>query len=139
MQRYAIPNTDTEVSALCLGAGGFGTILRGDAVDRLVADFLVAGGDFFDTAHCYAFWEPEGAGASERELGACLRRLGAWDDVVVATKGGHPDAGERYRRPDAYLAPEVIASDLDDSLDRLGTRINRPLLPAPRRRARSGG
>lgn len=120
MKRHRIPNTDLEVSALCLGGGGIGARVSGAGLDRLVARYLDVGGNFFDTAHCYAFWEPAGAGCSEWELGACLRRLNAWDRVVVATKGGHPDMGEAYRRPDAYLSPEVIAADLDDSLQRLG-------------------
>jgi aryl-alcohol dehydrogenase-like predicted oxidoreductase len=35
---------------------------------------------------------------------------------VVATKGGHPDAGPRYPRPDRYLSPELLAADITDSL-----------------------
>jgi len=120
MDQFQIPGTELVVSALCLGTGSFGTAIRGDELDRLVASFLEAGGCFFDSAHCYAFWKPNGLGASERELGASLRRLGCWEDVVVATKGGHPDGGADYRRPDAYLSEEVIASDLDESLSRLG-------------------
>lgn len=117
---HPLPHTDLHVSAPCLGAGGFGTELRGDRADRLVADFLAAGGNFFDTAHCYAFWEENGLGTSERELGACLRRLGALETAVIATKGGHPDMGPDYSRPADFLAPRVIAADVDDSLERLG-------------------
>lgn len=119
LPRLAIPHTDLEVSTLCLGAGSFGTSVCGPTAEPLVADFLEAGGNFFDTAHCYAFWRENGLGASERELGACLRRLGALETSIVATKGGHPDMGPEYRRPAHFLAPEVIASDLDDSLERL--------------------
>jgi aryl-alcohol dehydrogenase-like predicted oxidoreductase len=120
LKRIQTPNTPLDASRLCLGAGGFGTQLKGDAARHLVADFLEAGGDFFDTAHVYAFWEPNGLGASERELGACLRDLGAIDRVTIATKGGHPDAGPEYRRPDDYLSERVIASDITESLERLG-------------------
>jgi aryl-alcohol dehydrogenase-like predicted oxidoreductase len=120
LSRQPLPQTDLEVSPLCLGAGGFGTGIHGAAAERLVGDFLAAGGNFFDTAHCYAFWQENGLGASERELGATLRRLGALDTAVVATKGGHPDMGPDYRRPADFLAPRVIAADLDDSLERLG-------------------
>jgi aryl-alcohol dehydrogenase-like predicted oxidoreductase len=102
-----------------LGGGGFGSRLVGEAVDRLLGAFLEAGGNFVDSAHCYAFWEPGGAGCSERELGASLRRIGAWGEVVVGTKGGHPAHGSDYPRPDRYLAPEVIASDISDSLRNL--------------------
>lgn len=120
MKQKRLPGTELDVSELCFGMGGFGTTTRGDKTDHLVAAYLEAGGNFFDTAHCYLFWEANGDGASEREVGACLRRLGVRNQVVVATKGGHPDAGEAYRRPDDYLSEKVITSDIDESLERLG-------------------
>ncbi len=120
MQRRQLPGTEFEVSALCFGMGGFGTTTRGDKTDRLVSAYLEAGGNFFDTAHCYLFWEQNGDGASERELGASLRRLGLRDQVIVATKGGHPDAGDAYQRPDGYLSEKLITSDIDESIERLG-------------------
>jgi aryl-alcohol dehydrogenase-like predicted oxidoreductase len=120
MQRYRLPNTHLDVSALCFGTGSLGTSVKDGDADRLVAAFLEAGGNFLDTAHCYAFWKPGGLGASERELGASLRRLGALDRAVIATKGGHPDQGEAYRRPADFLASPVIARDIDESLERLG-------------------
>ncbi|MCW3097774.1 MAG: hypothetical protein JWL77_3392 [Chthonomonadaceae bacterium] len=120
MRRRRLPGTERDVSELCFGMGGFGTTVRGDATDRMVAAYLEAEGDFFDTAHCYLFWEENGDGASERELGACLRRLGVRDRVTVATKGGHPDGGPAYRRPDDYLSEKTLTSDIDESLERLG-------------------
>ncbi|NLC59098.1 MAG: aldo/keto reductase [Armatimonadetes bacterium] len=119
MKHHRIPGTELKLSALCLGTSAFGTRLKGEEADRVVGTFLEAGGTFFDTAHCYSFWEPNGLGASERELGACLRRLGVLDKVVIGTKGGHPDGGAAYPRPDRYLAPEVIATDVAESLERL--------------------
>lgn len=121
MRTCRIPGTDLEVSVLCFGTGDFATRVKGAEGDRLVAAFVEAGGTFFDTAHCYSFWVPGGLGASERELAASLRRVGAWERAVVATKGGHPDGGKAYRRPDRYLAPEVISRDVEDSLERLET------------------
>ena len=120
MRQWRLTGTDLDVSELCFGMGGFGTRVRGDATDRLVSTYLEAGGNFFDTAHCYLFWEENGDGASERELGACLRRLGVRDQVIVATKGGHPDGGPAYRRPDDYLSERMLTSDIDESLERLG-------------------
>jgi aryl-alcohol dehydrogenase-like predicted oxidoreductase len=121
MKQRRIPNTELDVSALCCGTGSFGTgSARGDVTGRLIADFIDAGGNFFDTAHCYAFWAPDGLGASERELGGALRRLGVRDRVVIATKGGHPDGGPNYRRPDDFLAESVLCCDIENSLCRLG-------------------
>lgn len=120
MQNYRIPHTDLDVSALCYGASSFGTDVAGDAADRLVADFVAAGGNFFDTAHCYACWVPNGAGASERELGAALRRAGLLGKVIVATKGGHPSFGTDYQRPEDFLSEQVLLSDIAESQERLG-------------------
>ncbi len=120
MRSLRLPLTHLDVSALCLGTGGFGTETCGAEADALVATFLEAGGTFFDTAHVYGGWIEGATGASERELAASLTRVGGWDRAVVATKGGHPQFGDFYLRPDAYLSPEVIAGDISASLRNLG-------------------
>jgi 1-deoxyxylulose-5-phosphate synthase len=81
-----------------------GTLL----VDEDVLDEWVrAGGNIIDTAHVY------GDGDAERALGAWLaKRPDA--DVVVLTKGAHPDGDVRR------VTPEAIASDLRESTERLG-------------------
>jgi 1-deoxyxylulose-5-phosphate synthase len=121
IKQFQIPNTDLKVSALCFGGSSFGTDVKGKDADRLVSAFIEAGGCFFDTAHCYSFWVENGIGASEREFGACLKRLGCWDKVIVGTKGGHPDGGANYPRPDAYMSESMIKSDVDESLERFGS------------------
>src|SRR5436305_14823669 len=116
MDTINLPESDLTVSRFCFGAGAFGTSVKGDTADRLLAAFVEAGGNFFDTAHCYAFWTPGGLGASERELADSLRRIGAWDGAVVATKGGHPDGGRDYPRPSDVLSEAVVNSDIEQSL-----------------------
>ncbi len=120
MKHTTISQTDLDVSVLSYGVAGFGTGVRGEQADALLAQYLDAGGNFVDTAHCYAFWVPGGLGASERELGASLRRLGCRDRVVVVTKGGHSDGGPDYPRPADFLSAPVLDRDLDESLERLG-------------------
>jgi len=61
----------------------------------------------FDTAHGY------GNGDSERTLGRWLSERGVREDVVIITKGAHPNA-DRNR-----VTPFDITSDLHDSLARL--------------------
>ena len=119
LSRVTLPSAPFTVSAFCLGGGGFGSSTTGDALDRLVGAFLEAGGDFFDTAHCYAFWAPGGAGCSERALGACLRGFGVAERVIVATKGAHPAVLPDYPRPDGYMDPDVVRGDIAESLARL--------------------
>src|ERR1043166_5285513 len=120
MKSHSIDGTDLKVSSLCLGGGSLGTVIRGADMYRLYDQFREAGGNFFDTAHCYSFWLDGGDGASETALGECVRRRGDRVRVVIATKGGHPAVPPRYPRPEGYLAPEVIATDIQESLQRLG-------------------
>ena len=122
MKRELIPNTDLEVSALCYGSASWGHAVVGRSLDRLLNAFRDAGGNFLDTAHCYACWTPQGAGVSERAIADYVRRNGGGagdpDALIVATKGGHPTfAG--YRTVDRYLAAGRVAADIDDSLGRL--------------------
>ena len=120
MRKLKIPGTDIEISVISYGVANFGTEVKGSDADRLVSEYLASGGNILDTAHCYAFWEKDGLGASERELGACIRRLGCRESVVIVTKGGHPDGGPDYPRPKEFLSEKTINSDIQESLDRLG-------------------
>ena len=118
MKRRLLDGTDLTLSAICCGAGPFGSALQGKELDAHIAIYRDAGGNFFDTAHCYAFWTPNGAGCSECALGDYMRRNGR-GDLVIGTKGGHPGA-QGYRNTGQWLSPSRIESDIDDSLGRLG-------------------
>lgn len=135
---------------LVLGTADFGSARPVDESFRLMDRFAELGGDHLDSAHVYAAWLPRGTGASERTVGAWVRRRGMEGRVRVASKGAHfrldvPDAPSRVR-------PECIAIDLRESLDRLGlARIDlyylhrddpttpvEPLLEALERERRAG-
>jgi len=118
MDRIHLAYSDLSVSRFCLGCMPFGTRVQGKDVDVLAGRFRGAGGNFFDTAHCYSYWEAGGDGASERALGDYLKRTACRDEVVIATKGGIP-ATPNYRQVEAYLGSGRIAADIDDSLARL--------------------
>ena len=104
-----------SVSKLALGSGRFNSQFP---VEELIDAYLELGGNFIDTAHCYAFWLENGDGASERSINRYFKGHGGREDVVVATKGGHPSA-PGYRTTKKYLSPERVRADLDDSLARL--------------------
>jgi aryl-alcohol dehydrogenase-like predicted oxidoreductase len=55
---------------------------------------------------------------SERSIADYIRRNGGQDELVVATKGGHPTF-PGYRTVDRYMSAERVAADIDDSLARL--------------------
>ncbi len=91
MRYRTIPATDLTVSEICLGAGAFGSAVDRERSFQILDQFVEAGGTFIDTARAYAIWTSVGAGASERVIGQWLaeRKLSA--DIVVASKGGHPE------------------------------------------------
>jgi aryl-alcohol dehydrogenase-like predicted oxidoreductase len=67
------------------------------------------GGTTFDTAHVY------GQGDVERTLGAWVNGRGLREQVVIIGKGAHPMQGRQR------VTPADIASDVGESLERLGT------------------
>ena len=82
MNRKRMDGTDLVLSDICYGTALFGADLCGDALDACIRTFRDAGGNFFDTAHGYAYWVPAGAGCSERALGEYMRRNGKGDIIV---------------------------------------------------------
>jgi aryl-alcohol dehydrogenase-like predicted oxidoreductase len=119
MRRVKIPGSDLEVSAIAYGTADWG-ISPESPVDGLYAAYREAGGNCFDTAHCYAFWRGK-LGASERTLGELIEKNDRRSDIALVTKGGHPSDEPLYPRPDRFLGPEVLASDVSESLERLRT------------------
>jgi 1-deoxyxylulose-5-phosphate synthase len=96
-------------SRIVLGSGSFDEDSRSDAW-RLLDRYVALGGSVIDTAAVY------GDGASEQVLGEWLARSGCRDDVVIATKGGHPSLPDWTGR----LTADEVERDLEASLSRLG-------------------
>jgi aryl-alcohol dehydrogenase-like predicted oxidoreductase len=119
MKRASIPNTDLSVSSICYGVMRFGARVHGNDMHELYRVYCEAGGNFFDTAHSYACWYPNGEGCSERSLAECIRKFGNGKDVVISTKGALHDQGKVYPRPDDCMTPAVVGSDITESLQRL--------------------
>lgn len=105
-----------------LGLADIGT--RKDRRDSFAAmdAFFEAGGRQFDTAHCYAAWQENGEGVSERLFGEWIAERDVRNEIVIATKGGHVGFGH-YPRPERYLNPELVRRDFEESLQRM--RVNR--------------
>ena len=118
MRTQTLAQTQLEVSTLCYGAMQFGRDMPTADSDRLMDTYREAGGNFFDTAHCYCSWLPSGDGASERVLGDYVKRRGCRNEVVLATKGAHPSM-PNYRTVEKYMSAGRIGADIDDSLARL--------------------
>jgi aryl-alcohol dehydrogenase-like predicted oxidoreductase len=119
MKHHNLPGTNLSVSSICYGVMRFGARVSGADMHELYRVYCEAGGNFFDTAHSYACWYPNGDGCSERALGECLREFGNRKDVVIGTKGALPGQGSFYPRPADCMTAAVIASDITESLERL--------------------
>jgi len=81
MQRNVVPRTDVTLPAVSFGAGtAAGLLVTGDRADQIdaIRTALDGGINHFDTAAIY------GSGASEVNLGAVLKDVGA--DVLVTSK-----------------------------------------------------
>lgn len=113
MNKRIIPNTNLEVSQLCIGTMTFGDRLDQAEADRAVAAALDHGINFFDTADIYTIQQH---GISEEILGKALgnRRK----DVVLATKVGGPMGMDPDQRG---LGRKHMHQGVEDSLKRLGT------------------
>ena len=113
MNYLTIPGSELRVSPVCLGAGPFGTdVTKADAF-AMLDFFFERGGNFVDTARVYADWIPGGQNASEKTIGEWLAKSGLRDQIVLGTKGGHPDLKTMHI---SRLSPDDIASDVAASL-----------------------
>ena len=97
------------IGGLALGTAGFRDERLDDSLAVLDA-WRAGGGRLIDTARNY------GHGQAERAIGTWLRTRGTRDEVVLLTKGAHPDESDWTSR----VTPEVIHTDLTSSLERLG-------------------
>ena len=116
--------TDSTRSPLVLGAMMFGTTIDEDTSFALLDRFVERGGEWIDTADCYAFWASDSGrgGDSERVLGRWLAaRPGVRDRVRIATKlGAEPLEPGSWPDRRQGLFPAAVRAAFSGSLDRLG-------------------
>ncbi len=120
MDYAKLGNTGLEVSRICLGCMGFGDaerwihkwVLDEENSRPIIKKALDLGINFFDTANVYSI------GRSEEILGRALKDFANRDEVVIATKVH----GRMRDGPNgAGLSRKAILSEIDKSLERLGT------------------
>lgn len=115
---------DVTFGPIVLGGNRFGSTLDVDASYALLDRHVELGGTVVDTALVYADWLPDVEPAcSERLLGRWLASRGVADEVVVATKGGHPDLRADPPPPgraQPRLDPDSLRRDVSLSLEHLG-------------------
>lgn len=116
-----IPQTDIEVSKICLGTMTYGQQnTEAEAHEQL--DYAVEKGvNFIDTAEMYSIpGKKETQGSTERYVGSWLKNQKR-DKLVVATKVTGPMPYFNYIRENLGFSKEVIHDALNKSLQRLQT------------------
>src|SRR5438034_10093009 len=114
MRYVVIPNTTLRVSQVCLGSTDFGSLMPAPDAFALLDEFAALGGNFVDTAHVYADWLPGIRSSSEKTIGQWLKARNNRNQIVVSTKGGHPDLATMHV---SRLSRAEIEQDLAESLD----------------------
>ena len=110
-----LPNTDLEVSSVCLGGNVFGWSANREQSFEVLDAFVAAGGNFIDTADVYSEWvDGHVGGESETILGEWMRARSNRAEVIIATK-----VAKLSTRPG--LSRANIFAAVDDSLRRLQT------------------
>ena len=137
MKKVQLARTGERVSSYCLGTMNFSTLVSKDTSYALLDRFAQAGGNFIDTANCYAWWNGTGqfvGDESENLLGEWMKERGNRDEIFLATKVGGRLKDPSIIRDEAgapiwdllpaeyeHLAPAVIRSGIEGSLRRLQT------------------
>lgn len=122
MDRIKIKDTDLELSRLGLGCVKAGVKWDGQEAFDLFDAFLDMGGNVYDTARVYSDWIPSERGRSERVLGQWLAHSGKRHDIVLVSKGGHPDmTGPDPDMHKSRVSERCLKYDLEESLRVLGT------------------
>ena len=88
-----LPGTGLSVSPFGLGCTRAGSAWTGERADRLLDYYVDMGGNVIDTARIYGL--PD-IGASEATLGGWLHRRGRRSEIVLMTKGGHPEVSSMH-------------------------------------------
>lgn len=110
-----------HVSVLGLGCGSYGSSISETDAYELLDAFVEAGGTLVDTAHVYGAWDTRGVnggyGNSEVVIGRWLRARGCRRQIVLGTKGGHPD----FDSGESCMTQTALMRQLQESLEHLQT------------------
>lgn len=106
-----------ELAPLAFGGNVFGWTAGESTSFQLLDAFIDAGFNFIDTADVYSHWVPGNhGGESETLIGKWLKKSGAREKVLIATKVGKP-----MQSGDKGLSKSYIFASVDQSLQRMQT------------------
>ena len=112
-----LKGTDLWVSPIAFGTVKAGLNWDGEAADAMFNRYVDSGGNLIDSARVYNDWAGKEIGRSERVIGDWLRRCRRRREIVLMTKGGHPDRKSMHV---SRMKQSDMEYDLDLSLKTLG-------------------
>lgn len=118
MRAQKILNSNLVASVICLGTVNIGSTLDQKSSFALLDAYLEQGGNFIDSAKVYSDWLPGEKSSSEKMIGHWLKERKNRNQVIVATKGAHPELASMHL---SRLTPKEIVSDISASLINLQT------------------
>lgn len=123
MQQNKLGRTDLSVTKVCLGTMTFGEQNTEPEAHSQLDYALERGINFIDTAEMYPVPpRAETQGSTERFIGSWLKKSGARDRIVLATKAAGPNASQSWIRGSGHnLDRANIRAAVEASLRRLQT------------------
>lgn len=122
MKYTILPNTNLEVSKICLGTMTWGQ-QNTETEGHQQLDFALNNGiNFVDTAEMYSVpGRRETQGSTERIIGSWLKKTGARKKIILASKIAGPSRNFEYIRKDLNFSKHAIDDAIHKSLERLQT------------------
>jgi aryl-alcohol dehydrogenase-like predicted oxidoreductase len=122
MKYSTLPNTNIQVSKICLGTMTFGE-QNSEAEAHSQLDFAFEQDvNFIDTAEMYPIAAREATlGLTEKYIGSWFKKSGKRDKIVLATKIAGPNRGMAYIRDDLSFSKKNIIEAVEKSLKNLQT------------------
>lgn len=117
MKYTTIKGTNLKSSFLALGTDVFGKEISKDKAFEMFNKYVSLGGNMLDSAHIYADWLPGEKHSSEKVIGAWLKSSNQRNNLIIATKGAHPELQTMHI---SRLSEKEIECDIDESLQCLG-------------------
>ncbi|WP_077622693.1 aldo/keto reductase [Sediminibacillus massiliensis] len=118
MRYENIAETDLYASVLSMGGGSITSLDDIEGCFRLLDKYVSLGGNFVDTANVYGKWLPGGHNTSEQIIGKWMAARKNRQEIILATKGGHPDLNAMNT---PRLSKAEVEKDLNESLSSLNT------------------
>jgi aryl-alcohol dehydrogenase-like predicted oxidoreductase len=118
MQYKVIGGTDLKVSSICMGSTHLSRENDAININALLDRYTELDGNFIDTANVYGKWLRSGKSISEINIGQWMKDRKNRNNLVIATKGGHPEFRAMHI---SRLSKKDVAADLDESLGSLQT------------------